>query len=83
MMNVERAQFMGQREELKNTASRLKAGIEGLRQSIRTILNPFVDIEDIDAVTLHAQAYELAEKVQKYKEIMLKIRRISKELGDR
>lgn len=82
-MSMERAQFLGQREELKARAARLKASIHALRQSIRTLLNPFVEIEDIIAVDLHEQAYELAEKVQQYKEFKLKIRAISRELGDR
>jgi len=80
---MERAQFLGQREELRVKSTRLEAGIHALRHSVRTMLNPFVEIEDINAVEMHAQAYELSEKIQEYKEIRLKIKAISKELGGR
>lgn len=82
-MSMERAQFLGQREELRNKAVRLKAGINALQNSVRCILNPFVEIEDVNVVDLQEQAYELAEKIQQYKELKLKIRAISKELGGR
>lgn len=83
MSSMERTQFLGQREELRNKAAHLKSGINALQNSVRCILNPYTEIEDINAVDLQEQAYELAEKVQKYKELKLKIKAISRDLGDR
>lgn len=82
-MNPERTQWLGQREELKMRAAALSASIESLRSSIRTTLNPFIPVHEIDAVLLPEQAFELAQKVQQYKEIRLKIEHMSRELGDR
>lgn len=81
-MNPERAQAMGVREQLKMDLARLAASIDGLRSTIRQKLNPYTEIEKIDAVILHNQTYELCEKIQKYKEIKLRIDTISDDLGD-
>lgn len=81
-MNLERTKYLGRREELKNRANRLKYSIDGIRSTIRDILDPMARIEEIDAPMLFEQAYELTEKIQQYKEIRLNIRKLNRELGE-
>ncbi|MBI9092289.1 MAG: hypothetical protein JEZ12_24000 [Desulfobacterium sp.] len=80
-MDFERTQYMGQREQKKLELKKLELSIKGLKESIRTQLNPFITIEEIDQEVVAAQAFDLAEKVIKYKALVAEIAAINKALG--
>lgn len=77
----ERLQFMGQKEEKKLEAKRLKLSIEGLRDSLRAGLNPFSPISNIQGGKIAEQAFELADKLILHNTLEEEIKAIDKALG--
>ena len=77
----ERLIWQGQKQEKELEARRLKTSIEGLRSSIRTALNPHSPIREINHDLVSQQAFELADKVVRYKGLLDEIAAINKSLG--
>ena len=81
MSNTERLIWQGQKQEKIQAAKKLEMSITTLRQDIRTILNPFVPISDIDQEMLTNQTFELADKLIQYKQLCREIAAINDSLG--
>lgn len=58
---TERLKFMGRLEEQKNRARELELKLDGLRSSIRDLLDPFEEVELLRCEVAAAQAVEMAE----------------------
>jgi len=77
----ERLIWQGQKQEKTLEAKRLETSIKGLRESIRTNLNPHNPIKDIDYEIVREQAFELADKVIRYNGLYSEIEAINQSLG--
>ncbi len=80
-MDSERMVWKGQRQEKLEQARVLETSIHGLRDSIRTGLNPHAPISEINHDLVSQQAFELADKVIQYKQLSKEITAINNSLG--
>lgn len=80
-MNRERTLWQGQRQEKLQAAKKLELSITGLRDSIRGGLNPHDPISSINQELVAEQAFELSEKIIRYKELCAEILAINDSLG--
>jgi hypothetical protein len=81
-MNTERLVWQGQKQEKQQQARRLELSIGSLRNEIRTNLNPHLPVHDIDQERLAAQAFELADKVIRLRQLRAEIAAIKQSLGE-
>ena len=77
----ERLKFQGRLAEKELEAKTLKLRIEGMRDSIRSHLDPFESIENIKAHLVAGQAVDLSEYHTMYIETLGDIWMLKKELG--
>lgn len=77
----ERLTWLGQKQEKTLEAKSLESSIKGLRESIRTHLNPHNPIKDIDPEFVQQQAFEIADKVIRYNGLCHEIEALNQSLG--
>jgi Zn-dependent metalloprotease len=77
----ENLKFKGRLMEKSREAVGLTLQIKGLVASLRDLLDPFEEIEDLRADMISEQAMELAARQIEYKEAKAEIKAISKALG--
>ncbi|WP_321495618.1 hypothetical protein [uncultured Desulfobacter sp.] len=77
----ERLIWLGQKQEKDLAARQLNISIIGLRDSLRIMLNPHTDPVEIDPAQVQQAAFELADKVARYKELKAEIKNIDRSLG--
>lgn len=77
----ERLQFQGRLCEKKLEAEKAKIKIKGLVDSMRTLLNPFVDVDDLDTELIVEYALDLAQLKIMYVTVRQEIEAIKKALG--
>jgi len=77
----ETLKFKGRELEKTQEAAGLTIRIKGLVASLRNLLDPFEEIEDLKADIISEQAMELAARQIEYKEVKAEIRAIQKALG--
>jgi len=77
----ENLKFKGRLLEKSQEAVGLTLRIKGLVASLRELLDPFEEIEDLQADIISEQAMELAARQIEYKEVKAEIKAISKALG--
>ena len=77
----ENLKFKGRLLEKTQEAVGLTIRIKGLVASLRDLLDPFEEIEDLKADMISEQAMELAARQIEYKEVKAEIKAISKALG--
>lgn len=80
-MNQERLIWQGQKQEKIQESKKLELSISTLRSDIRMALNPHVPISEIDQELLTNQAFELADKLIRYKQLCREIDAINHSLG--
>jgi hypothetical protein len=80
-MSSERLVWQGQKQEKLQQAKKLELSISGLRDSIRTGLNPHVSISEINQELACGQVFELSEKLIQYRKITAEIIAINESLG--
>ena len=80
-MNQERLIWQGQKQEKELESKRLKTSINGLINSVRTELNPHTPIEEINQELVWEQAFEMADKLTRYKQLCAEIKNINQSLG--
>ena len=80
-MSTERLVWQGQKQEKIQEAKKLEMSISGLRNSIRTELNPHVPIYEINHDLVTEQAFELSDKLIRYKQLCCEIDAINSSLG--
>lgn len=80
-MSTERLIWQGQKQEKIQEAKKLEMSISGLRNSIRTELNPHAPISEINLDLVSEQAFELSDKLIRYKQLCSEIEAIDKSLG--
>ena len=80
-MSTERLIWQGQKQEKLHESKKLEMSIATLRSDIRVALNPHVPISEIDQELLTNQAFELADKLIRYKQLCREIEAINKSLG--
>jgi|YNPNPStandDraft_1061719.scaffolds.fasta_scaffold05420_10 hypothetical protein len=78
---TERLKFLGRLEEKRLHAERLRLKMQGLRDSIRDILDPFEPLEEINLAIAAQQAMELASLQIELKATLEEIAAIRKALG--
>lgn len=78
---TERLKFQGRLAEKDMEAKKLKLRIEGLRDSIRDVLDPFEDVDELDIERAFEQMADLAGKMLEYKELTGEIKALRKALG--
>jgi len=77
----ERLENQGRLQELNLKTKNLKLSIQGLIHTLRAETNPHMEISDMNEELIHEQAFELAQKVDQYKGLELKICALKKALG--
>ena len=77
----ENLKFKGRLLEKSQEAVGLTLRIKGLVASLRDLLDPFEEIEDLQADIISEQAVELAARQIEYKEVKAEIKAIGKALG--
>ena len=77
----ERLKYQGRLYEKELEAKSLKSLVEGMRDSIRDILDPFESVDDLDIERAFEMMSELASKMIEYKEITGEIKALKKALG--
>lgn len=80
-MRSEHQKNLGHLTEKNLEAKSLKLKIEALRDSIRDVLDPIEEVEDLEVEKMMALASELAEAYTDYIEILGKIKNVKKMLG--
>jgi hypothetical protein len=81
-MSTERLVWQGQKQEKQQAARRLELGIGSLRNELRSILNPHMPVYEIDQERLAALAFELADKVIRFRQVRAEIAAIKQSLGE-
>jgi len=79
---TERLKFMGRLKEKELEAEKLKLRIEGLRDSIRDILDPFESVEDLKMDVATEQIVMMGGLYDRYLDLLKDIARLKKELGE-
>lgn len=77
----ENLKFKGRLLEKTQEAVGLTIRIKGLVASLRDLLDPFEEIEDLKADIISEQAMDLAARQIEYKEVKAEIKAIRKALG--
>ena len=77
----ENLKFKGRLQEKAQESVGLTLRIKGLVASLRDLLDPFEEIEDLKADIISEQAVELAGRQIEYKEVKAEIKAITKALG--
>lgn len=77
----ERLIWQGQKQEKTLAAKQLETSINGLRESIRTNLNPHAALSEINHELVSQQAFELADKLIRYRALCSEIEAINQSLG--
>jgi hypothetical protein len=77
----ERLIWQGQKQEKILAAKKLETSITGLRSGIRTELNPHVPVSEINHELVTQQAFELSDKLIRYRQLCAEIDAINKSLG--
>lgn len=77
----ENLKFKGRLLEKSQEAVGLTLRIKGLVASLRELLDPFEEIEDLKADMISEQAMELAARQIEYIEVKAEIKAIGKALG--
>ena len=77
----ENLKFKGRLQEKSREAVGLTLRIKGLVASLRELLNPFEEIEDLKGDMISEQAMELAARQIEYIEVEAEIKAIGKALG--
>ena len=80
-LNLELAQTKGILAQKEQEALELKVRLEGLRDSIRQNLQPFVPLEDLRGDIVAQQGFEFADRQNDYKALLCEIQSIRKALG--
>jgi len=80
-MSSERLMWQGQKQEKLQNAKKLELSISGLRDSIRTELNPHNSISEINHELVTQQSFEMAEKLIQHRQLSSEIEAINKSLG--
>jgi hypothetical protein len=80
-MSEERLKFQGRLLEKQNERDRVELRIKGLVASIRNCIDPFADIEDLQAEIAAQQTVELANLRIHWNELGHEIVAIRKALG--
>lgn len=78
----ERLKNLGRMQEKIQEAERLELRMVGLRDSIRNVLDPFVDLEQVNLAIALEQVHELADLQGRLKAARLMISGIRKALGE-
>lgn len=78
-MNQERLQLKGMLAESKKKYRELDTEASGLILIIRTLLNPYVEIESIDTEKCIVYTKRLHEITQQMKELKVKIKNLEQE----
>jgi 5'-deoxynucleotidase YfbR-like HD superfamily hydrolase len=76
----ERLKFQGRLMEKEAEAKALKLRIDGLRHSLRDLLDPFEPVETLKAHVIAGQAVDLSELHVRYRETLEAIEEIKTEL---
>lgn len=77
----EHLKFMGRLAEKELRAKEMDLKIQGLRDSIRDLLDPFEDVADLRVNVVAQQALQMAELHIEYRSVLEEIRAIRKALG--
>ncbi len=77
----ERLIWQGQKQEKELAAGQLKISIEGLRDSLRILLNPHANVVDMDPGAITQQAFDLGDKLARYRGLQAEIKNINRSLG--
>ena len=77
----ENLKFKGRLLEKTQESVGLTIRIKGLVASLRDLLDPFEEVEDLQADIISEQAMELAARQIEYKEVKAEIKAIGKALG--
>jgi hypothetical protein len=77
----ERLRFQGRLLEKEQEAKSLELRIQGLRDSIREILDPFEKISEINTPVAFEQMTELVDLHLRYSQALAEIKAIRKALG--
>lgn len=77
----ENLKFKGRLMEKSREAVGLTLRIKGLVASLRELLDPFEEVEDLQADMISEQAMELCARQIEYKEVKAEIKAIGKALG--
>ena len=77
----ERLENQGRLQELNLKAKGLKLSIQGLIHTLRSEINPYNEISEMNEELIHEQAFELAQKIDQYKGFKIKIIALRKALG--
>jgi len=77
----ERLENQGRLQDLNLKAKSLKLSIQGLIHTLRAETNPHMDIQDMKEELIHEQAFELAQKIDQFKGLKIKIMALRKALG--
>ena len=80
-MSSERLVWQGQKQEKLQQAKKLELSISGLRDSIRAGLNPHVPISELNHELVTQQAFELADKLIRYKQLCEEVLALNRSLG--
>ncbi|MCP4158856.1 MAG: hypothetical protein GY760_02175 [Deltaproteobacteria bacterium] len=78
---TERLKHLGRLEEKRLKTKSLTLSIEGLRDSLRDLLDPFEPVESLKLDIVAQQAIEIAEKQISLKTLKSEIKAIKKALG--
>lgn len=78
---TERLKHMGRLKERQIQAKEIKSRLDGLRDGIRDVWDPFEEHENLKAEQGAAQAVEYAALQAQYKEVLAEIAAIKKALG--
>jgi hypothetical protein len=81
-MSEERLRFLGRLEESRMESERLRVEIEALRDGLRLLLDPFVEIERIDGEKAAFQAVRLASCLVRRRKVLDRMGLIRRELGE-
>ena len=77
----ERLKYQGRLAEKERRCRELKLRLEGLRDSIRDILDPFEKVEELKIEIAHSQMADMARTWTELKEMLAEIALIKKTLG--
>lgn len=77
----ERLKFQGRLAEKKLEEKKLRLRLDGLRNSIRELLDPFEDVAELNCEVMAEQALEMASLQVDLKAALDEIKAINKALG--
>ncbi len=77
----EQLKYRGRLAEKEMGAKKLKLHLEGLRKSLRDLLDLFEPVEDLEGGIIAAQGLEMAKDQATYKATLGEIKAIEKVLG--